>query len=53
MLRWTVIFFALAIVAAIFGFGGVAAAFAEFGQILFFLFIAIAVISFIAGLFRR
>lgn len=53
MLRWTLIFFALAVVAAIFGFSGIAATFADFGQILFFLFIAIAVISFIAGLFRR
>ena len=36
MLRWTLIFLVVAIVAAVFGFGGVAAASAGIARILFF-----------------
>lgn len=48
MLLWAFIFFILAIVAAAFGFGGIAAAVGA-AQILFFLFLVPFVISLIVG----
>ncbi len=49
MLRAAIAFFVLAIGAAIFGFGGLAADAAWIGKIAFFVFIAIAAISFLMG----
>ena len=46
MLYWALIFFVVAIIAAVFGFGGIASASAGIAQILFFVFIVL----FIAGL---
>ncbi|HLT74139.1 MAG TPA: DUF1328 domain-containing protein [Ohtaekwangia sp.] len=55
MLRWSVIFFIIAIVAAIFGFGGVAEGAAEIAKILFFIFLALFVITILFGasIFKR
>ena len=50
MLTWAVIFFIVAIVAAVFGFGGIASAAAGIAQVLFWVFVALFVISLIAGL---
>lgn len=50
MLRWALIFFIVAIVAAIFGFGGIASATAGIAQVLFFVFLAVFVISLLLGL---
>lgn len=50
MLRWTAAFFILAIIAAIFGFGGIAVASAEIAKLLFFVFIIVFAISLIMGL---
>ncbi|MGF1454549.1 MAG: DUF1328 domain-containing protein [Alphaproteobacteria bacterium] len=44
MLFYAVLFFVLAIVAAIFGFGGIASAFASVAQLLFFVFIVLLVV---------
>jgi len=49
MLSWSVTFFVLAVVAAIFGFGGIAAGAVEIAKILFFLFL----IAFVISLFTR
>lgn len=49
MLYWSVVFFVLALVAAIFGFGGIAAGAATIGKILFLGFLALAVLSLVAG----
>lgn len=49
MLKWTIIFVVLAIIAAIFGFGGVAAGADSIAKILFFVFLALVVISLITG----
>jgi len=49
LLRWTLIFLVIALVAAVFGFGGVAASFATVGKILFFVFIVLFVISLFYG----
>ncbi len=49
MLRAAIIFFVLALVAAVFGFGGIAAGAATIGKVLFVGFIIIAVVALIAG----
>ncbi|MFD0674011.1 DUF1328 domain-containing protein [Cohnella sp. GCM10027633] len=49
MLQWALIFFVVAIVAAIFGFGGIVSAAAGIAKILFFIFLIMCVISFFAG----
>lgn len=46
MLYWALVFFVVAIVAAVFGFGGIASASAGVAQILFFIFLLL----FIAGI---
>ncbi len=53
MLRWTVIFLVVAIVAAIFGFGRIASGAASIAKILFFIFLVLFVLSLIAGGFKR
>ena len=45
MLSWAITFFLIALVAAVFGFGGIAAASAGIAQILFYLFIGLFLIS--------
>ncbi len=49
MLSWSLTFFVLAIVAAIFGFGGIASAAGGIAQILFFVFLVALVISMLMG----
>jgi uncharacterized membrane protein YtjA (UPF0391 family) len=51
MLRWAAIFLIIAIIAAIFGFGGVAGTAIGIAKVLFFIFIAICVVLFLLGLF--
>jgi uncharacterized membrane protein YtjA (UPF0391 family) len=53
MLRYALIFFIVAIVAALFGFGGIAAGATEIAKILFFVFLVLFVVSLVAGLLRR
>ncbi|MFO0614139.1 MAG: DUF1328 family protein [Polyangiaceae bacterium] len=50
MFKWTLIFLVVAIVAAVFGFGGIAGAAAGIAKILFFVALALAAASFIANL---
>lgn len=52
MLSWALIFFVVAIIAAVFGFGGIASASAGFAQILFFIFLLLFVVSLIMGMAR-
>ncbi len=52
MLAWSVIFFIVAIVAAIFGFGGIAAGAVTIAKVLFFVFLVLFAVSLIAGLAR-
>jgi uncharacterized membrane protein YtjA (UPF0391 family) len=49
MLRWTVIFLIIAIIAAIFGFGNIAAGATDIARILFFIFIVLFILSLIRG----
>lgn len=52
MLRWAVVFFIIAIIAAIFGFGNIAAGATDIAKILFFIFLVLFVISLIANIVR-
>ncbi len=52
MLRWALIFLVVALVAAVLGFGGIAGGAMEIAKILFFVFIALFVLSLIVGAFR-
>ena len=49
MLRWSVIFFVIAIIAAIFGFGGIAEGAASIAKVLFFIFLSLFIISILFG----
>jgi uncharacterized membrane protein YtjA (UPF0391 family) len=53
MLNWALIFFIVALVAALFGFTGIAVASAGVAKILFFLFLVLFLVSLIAGMARR
>ena len=53
MLHYTVVFFVIALIAAAFGFGGVAAGAAGIAKILFFVFLVGAVVSFLFSITRR
>jgi uncharacterized membrane protein YtjA (UPF0391 family) len=50
MLRWALGFLILAVIAAFFGFGGIAATSVGIAKILFYIFILIFAITLIAGL---
>ncbi|QJR13788.1 DUF1328 domain-containing protein [Usitatibacter palustris] len=53
MLYYALVFFIVALVAALFGFGGIAAGAVEIAKILFFVFLILTVISLLFGVFRR
>lgn len=53
MLYYAALFFIIALVAALFGFGGIAAGAVEIAKILFFVFLVLFVVSLVAGLMRR
>jgi uncharacterized membrane protein YtjA (UPF0391 family) len=52
MLGWAATFFIIAIVAALFGFGGLAAGAAQIAQILFVIFLVLFVVSLIVSILR-
>jgi uncharacterized membrane protein YtjA (UPF0391 family) len=52
MLHYAVVFFVIALIAAAFGFGGIAASAVVIGKYLFVIFAVLAVISFLFGLGR-
>jgi uncharacterized membrane protein YtjA (UPF0391 family) len=53
MLHYAAVFFVIALVAALFGFGGIAVGAAEIAKVLFFVFVVLFVVSLVAGLIRR
>ena len=53
MLYWAAMFFVIAIVAAIFGFGGIAAGAVGIAKVLFFVFLILFLVSAVAGTLRR
>jgi uncharacterized membrane protein YtjA (UPF0391 family) len=50
LLRWALAFFIIAIIAGIFGFGGIATGAADIARVCFFFFIVVFVFSLIWGL---
>jgi uncharacterized membrane protein YtjA (UPF0391 family) len=53
MLHYALVFFVIALIAALFGFGGIAAGAAEIAKVLFFIFLVLFIVSLVLGLFRR
>lgn len=53
MLYWALVFLVVAIIAALLGFGGIAIAAAGIAKILFFVFLAVFLLTVITGLARR
>ncbi len=53
MLSYALVFLVIALIAALFGFGGIASASAGIAQILFFVFAALFVITLIAKALRN
>lgn len=49
MLSWAVTFFVIAVIAAVFGFGGIAGAAVGAAKITFFVALALAVVAFLSG----
>ena len=49
MLHYTIVFFVVAIIAAVLGFGGIAGASSDIAKICFFIFLVVAVISLFFG----
>jgi uncharacterized membrane protein YtjA (UPF0391 family) len=49
MLRWTVTFLIIALIAAILGFGGIAAGAESIAKILFFIFVVLFLVSLLFG----
>jgi uncharacterized membrane protein YtjA (UPF0391 family) len=52
MLRWALVFFVLAVVAAVLGFGGIAAGLASIAKILFVLFLVLFIVAALMGALR-
>ncbi|MBY0333737.1 MAG: DUF1328 domain-containing protein [Acetobacteraceae bacterium] len=53
MLYWTLIFLVIALVAGLFGFGGIATASAGIAKVLFAIFLVLFLVSLIFGVIRR
>lgn len=53
MLQYAIVFFIVALIAALFGFTGIAAGAVEIAKILFFVFILLFLASLVMGLMRR
>ena len=53
MLYWSIVFFVIAIIAAVFGFGDIAGAAGGIAKVLFFLVLVLFVVSLFMGGIRR
>eukprot|EP01037_Dinobryon_pediforme_P002944 gene2944-2985_t len=53
MLHYAVVFLVIALIAALFGFGGIAAGAVGIAKILFFVFVIMAVVTFVLGLLKK
>ena len=53
MLKYALVFFIVAIVAAVFGFGGIATGAAAIAKILFWVFLVVALITFVMNFTER
>jgi uncharacterized membrane protein YtjA (UPF0391 family) len=53
MLNWAIVFFVVAIIAAVLGFGGIAGTAMGFAKILFFIFLVLFALTLITHVVRR
>jgi uncharacterized membrane protein YtjA (UPF0391 family) len=53
MIRWALIFFVVALIAAAFGFLGIASAAVGIARLLFYIFVVLFLVSLIGGLVSR
>ncbi|WP_372660333.1 DUF1328 domain-containing protein [Hydrogenophaga sp.] len=53
MLHYAVVFFVIALIAAVFGFTGIAVGAAGIAKVLFFIFVFLAIVGFVASLLRK
>jgi uncharacterized membrane protein YtjA (UPF0391 family) len=53
MLYWALVFFLVALVAALFGFGGIAIAAAGIAKLLFYIFLVVFLVTLVMGLSQR
>lgn len=53
MLSWSITFFIVALIAAVFGFGNIAESATSIAKVLFFIFLILFVLSLVTGMFRR
>ena len=53
MLHYSVVFLVIALIAAVFGFGGIAAGAVEIAKILFFIFAIMAIVGFVVSLVKK
>ena len=53
MLHYAVVFLFISLIAAVFGFGGIAAGAVGIAKILFFVFVIMAVVTFVLSLLKR
>ena len=53
MLHYAVVFLVIALIAAVFGFGGIAAGAVGIAKTLFFVFVIMAVVTFVISLVKR
>ena len=50
LLKWAIVFLVISLVAALFGFGGIAQGTADIARVLFFIFLAVCVVLFLLGM---
>ncbi len=53
MLYYAAVFFVVALIAAVFGFGGIAVGAVEIAKVLFFIFLVLFIVSLVVGVLRR
>lgn len=53
MLHYAAVFFVIAVIAALLGFTGIAAGAVEIARVLFFIFVALFIVSLIFGMRKR
>jgi uncharacterized membrane protein YtjA (UPF0391 family) len=53
MLYYAAVFLVIALIAAIFGFGGIVVGAVEIAKVLFFIFVVMTLVTFIMGMARR
>lgn len=50
LLKWAIVFLVISLVAALFGFTGIAQGSADIAKVLFFIFLAVCVVLFLLGM---